>query len=96
VKTDDGGQHIFGLVDCAAAFVFVSKDFVRRFSLPTWKSKVKTHVRLANGQCVTSSTVCFITFELARHEFHRIFYVFNDLRNADLELFYHGLTRKLL
>jgi hypothetical protein len=44
----------------------------------------KTHVRLANGQRVTSSTVCNVTFELARHEFQRTFYVSRDLRGADL------------
>jgi hypothetical protein len=33
---------------------------------------------------VTSSTVCDVTFELARHEFHRIFYVLRDLRAAHL------------
>jgi hypothetical protein len=35
---------------------------------------------------VTSSTVCDITFELAHHEFQRIFYVLRDLRAADLVL----------
>jgi hypothetical protein len=44
----------------------------------------KTHVRLANGQRVTSSTACDVTFELARHEFQRTFYVLRDLRAADL------------
>jgi hypothetical protein len=52
---------------------FVSKDFVRRFALHTRKSLTKTHVRLANGQRVTSSTVCDVTFELARYEFERTF-----------------------
>jgi hypothetical protein len=33
---------------------------------------------------VSSSTVCDVTFELARHEFHRTFYVLRDLRVADL------------
>jgi methyl coenzyme M reductase subunit C len=62
----------------------VSKDFVRRFSLPTRKYHVKTQVRLANGQRVTSSTVCDITFELARHEFKHTIYVLRDLRAAKL------------
>jgi hypothetical protein len=35
---------------------------------------------------VTSSTVCDVTFELARHEFHRTFYVLRDLRTSDLIL----------
>jgi hypothetical protein len=35
---------------------------------------------------VTSSTVCDVTFELARHEFHRTFYVLRDLRDAHLIL----------
>jgi hypothetical protein len=35
---------------------------------------------------VTSSTVCDVTFELARHEFHRTFYILRDLRAADLIL----------
>jgi hypothetical protein len=60
------------------------EDFVRRFALQTRKSATKTHVRLANGQRVISSTVCDVTFELARHEFHRTFYVLRDLRAADL------------
>jgi hypothetical protein len=46
----------------------------------------KIPVRLANGQRVTSSTVCDVTFELARHEFHRTFYVLRDLRAVDLIL----------
>jgi hypothetical protein len=33
---------------------------------------------------VTSSTVCDVTFELARYEFHRTFYVLRDLRAAEL------------
>jgi hypothetical protein len=84
VKTPDGGHQISGLVDCAATLDFVSKDFVRRFALHTRKSSTKTPVRLANGQRVTSSTVCDVTFELARHEFHWTFYVLRDLRAADL------------
>jgi hypothetical protein len=35
---------------------------------------------------VTSSTVCDVTFELGRHEFHLTFYVLRDLRDADLIL----------
>jgi hypothetical protein len=35
---------------------------------------------------VSSSTVCDVAFELARHEFHRTFYVFRDLRATDLIL----------
>jgi 8-oxo-dGTP pyrophosphatase MutT (NUDIX family) len=69
VKAPYGGHRIIGLVDCVATLDFVSEDFVRRFALQTRKSLTKTHVRLANGQRVTSSTVCDITFELARHEF---------------------------
>jgi hypothetical protein len=86
VKTSDGGHLISGLVDCAATLDFVSEDFVRRFALHTRKSSTKTSVRLANGQRVTSSTVCDYTFQLARHEFHRTFYVLRDLRAADLIL----------
>jgi hypothetical protein len=86
VKTLDGGHLISGLVDCAATLDFVYEDFVRRFALQTRKSATKTPVRLANGQRVTSSTVCNVTFELARHEFHRTFYVLRDLRAADLML----------
>jgi hypothetical protein len=86
VKTLDGGHQISGLVDCAATLDFVSEDFVRRFALQTRKSLTKTHVRLANGQRVTSSLVCDLTFELAQHEFQRTFYVLLDLRVADLLL----------
>jgi hypothetical protein len=64
-----GGHQVFGLVDYVATLNFASKDFVRRFLLKRHKSKVKTRVRRANGQRVTSSTVCEIVFELARHEF---------------------------
>jgi hypothetical protein len=46
----------------------------------------KTLVRLANGQRVTSSIVCDVTFELARHEFQWTFYVLRYLRVADLVL----------
>jgi hypothetical protein len=35
---------------------------------------------------VTSSTVCDVTFELARLEFQLTFYVLRDLRAADLVL----------
>jgi hypothetical protein len=86
VKTPDGGHQISGLVDCAATLDFVSEDFVRRFALQTRKSTIKTPVRLANGQRVTSTTICDVTFEQARHEFHRTFYVLRDLRTADLIL----------
>jgi hypothetical protein len=65
VKSPDGGHQISGLVDCVATLDFVSEDFVRRFALQTRKSVTKTLVRLANGERVTSSTVCDITFELA-------------------------------
>jgi hypothetical protein len=71
LKALDGGHQISGLGDCAATLDFVSEDFVRRFALQNRKSVTKTHVRLANGQRVTSSTVFDVTFELARHEFHR-------------------------
>jgi hypothetical protein len=86
VKTHDGRQLISGLVNCAATLDFVLEDFVRRFALKTRKSPTKTRVRLANGHRVTSSIVCDITFELARHEFQRNFYVLRDLRAADLVL----------
>jgi hypothetical protein len=59
---------------------------VRRFALHTRKLVTKTPVRLANGQSVTSSTVGDITFELARYEFQRPFYVLRDLRADDLVL----------
>jgi hypothetical protein len=84
VKTPNGGHQITGLVDCAATLDFVSEDFVRRFALQTRKSVTKRRVRLANGQRVTSSTVCDVTFELARHEFQRNFYVLRDLCAANL------------
>jgi hypothetical protein len=84
VKTPQGGHHITGLVDCAATLDFIFEDFVRRFALHTRKSVTKTHVRLANGQRVTSSTICDVTFEQARHEFQRTYYVFRDLRTVDL------------
>jgi methyl coenzyme M reductase subunit C len=86
VKTSDGGHFFSVLVDCAATLDFVSEDFVRRFALKTRKSMTKTPVRLANGQRVTSSTVCDVTFELARREFQRTFYVLRDLRAVDLIL----------
>jgi hypothetical protein len=86
VKNSDGGHQISGLVDCAATLDFVSEDFVRRFALHTRKSLTKTHVRVANGQRVTSSTVGDVTFELAQYEFQRTFYVLHDLRAADLIL----------
>jgi hypothetical protein len=85
-ETRDGGQLISRLVDCGATRDFVSEDFVRRFALPTRKSFTKTHVRIANGQCVTSASVCDVTFELARHEFQRTFYVLRDLRVVDMVL----------
>jgi hypothetical protein len=86
VKALDGGYHISGLVVCAATLDFVSEDLVRRFALQTRKSLTKTSVRFPNGQRVTSSTTRDVTFELARHEFQRTFYVLRDLRAADLIL----------
>jgi hypothetical protein len=71
-------------VDSAATLDFAYEDFVRRFALQTRKSLTKTFVRLANGQRVTSSIICDVTFDLARHEFQRTFYVIRDLRVADL------------
>jgi hypothetical protein len=84
VKAPDGRRLITRLVDCAATLDFESKDFVRRFALQPLKSLTKTHVRLANGQGVTSSSVCDVTFEPARYEFQQTFYVLRDLRAADL------------
>jgi hypothetical protein len=86
VKTPNGGQLISGLIDRAATLDFVSDDFVRRFALQTRKSQTKTQIRLANGQRVTSSTISGIVFELARHEFQRIFNVLRDLRGGDMIL----------
>jgi hypothetical protein len=74
------------MVDCAATLDFVFEACVRRFALHTRKSLTKTHVRLANGQRVTSSTFCDIASELARHECHRTFYALLDLRVVDLVL----------
>jgi hypothetical protein len=73
MKTHDGGRLISRLIDCAATLNFVSEDFVRPFALKTRKLHTKTLVRLANGQCLTSSTICDITFELARHDFNELF-----------------------
>jgi hypothetical protein len=86
VKTPHGGCLISSLEDCAATLDFVSEEFVRRFALQTRKSLTKSHVKLANGQRVTSSTVCDVTFEMARHEFQRTFYVSRDFCVADLVL----------
>jgi hypothetical protein len=74
------------MVDCAATLDFVSQDFVRRFALQTRKSLTKTHVRLANGQRVTSSIVGDVTFQLTRDEFQDTFYVLRYLRVVDLVL----------
>jgi hypothetical protein len=68
----------------------VLEDFVRRFYLPTRKSKVKTPFRLVNGHCVTSLTACDITLKLACREFQRNFYVLCNLRATCLVL---GLPR---
>jgi hypothetical protein len=86
VKTSDGGHQITALVDCAATLDFIYEDFARHFALQTRKSVTKTHVRLANGQRVTASTLCDVTFELTRHECQRTFYVLRDLRAAHLIL----------
>jgi hypothetical protein len=86
LKNPNGGQPISGLVYCAATLDFVSEDFVRRFSLSTRKSHTKTLVRLANGQRVPFATVCDITFELARHEFQRTFYILRGIHGVDTVL----------
>jgi hypothetical protein len=89
VKAHVGGRLISGVVDCTATLEFVSKNFVRHFAFQTRKSLTKTHVRLANGQRVTSSNVFYMTFELARHEFQWTFYVLRDLR---VDYHVRGLT----
>jgi hypothetical protein len=86
MKTPNGGQRISGLVNFAATHDIVYEDFVRCSSMHARKTKVKVPIRLANGQRVTSSTVSEISFELARHEFQRTFYVLHDLRAACLLL----------
>jgi hypothetical protein len=69
----------FGLVDLVATLDFESNEsFVRCFSLPTRKSEVRARGRLDNGQRVISSVVREISFEQARHEFQRNFYVVPD------------------
>jgi hypothetical protein len=73
VKAPNGGQLIVGFIDCVARLDFVSYHFVRRFVLLALMSKLKTPVRLANGQHMTCCEVCEITFELAKHEFKRTF-----------------------
>jgi hypothetical protein len=84
VKTPNGGHLVTGMLKCAATLDFVSEDFVRRFALHTRQSPTKTPHRLANGQRVTSSIVCDVTFELARHELQRTLYVLRDSRAVDL------------
>jgi hypothetical protein len=80
VKTYDGGQQILGLFDCASTLDFVRVRGLRMtFFLSTRKSKVNTPARLANGQRVTSSTICETTLERARQEFQRALYVLRDL-----------------
>jgi predicted aspartyl protease len=86
LKTRNGGQLISGITDCGATLDIVCEDSVPRFALQTRKSQTKTPVRLANGQRVTSSRVCDITFELASHEFQRTFYVLRNLRAANMVL----------
>jgi hypothetical protein len=84
--TSDGQRHQTSLVDCTATLDFVSEDFVKRVGLLMRKSATKTHVRLANGQRVTSTIVCDISFAVAQHDFVRTFHVLRDLRAADIVL----------
>jgi hypothetical protein len=88
VKTLDGGHQISGLFDCASTLDFVRVRGLRTtFSLSTRKStKVKTPACLANGQRVTSSTVCEIKLEHARQEIQRILYILRDLGVIDMVL----------
>jgi hypothetical protein len=72
VKTPNDGHQISGIVYCAST-LFVSKDFGRRSLLKIHEAKVKTPIRLAKKQRVTSSTIFDITFELSKHEFKRTF-----------------------
>jgi hypothetical protein len=94
VKTLDDGQLNYGSIHYDATLDFVSKDFVRRFSLSTRKSKTKTQVRLANGKRVTSSTVCDITlFELAHPTFNGLFtFVYVIYALLICYSVYHGWT----
>jgi hypothetical protein len=84
VKTHDVGQQFSGVIDYGATLDFVLEDFVTL--LPTRKSKLKRPARLASGQRVPSSAFFEITFDLARHDFQRTFYVLRELRVADVVL----------
>jgi hypothetical protein len=59
-----------------------------RTSHDAFLCRLKTTIRQANGQRGTYLTVYHITFELARHEFQRTFYVVRDLRATNMV---HGL-----
>jgi hypothetical protein len=96
MKNPNGGQLISGLVDCASTLDLVFEAFVRRLALQTRKSQTKTPVRLANGQRVTSSTVCDITFELAQHEYQRTFTFYVIYALMIWCLVYPGLTMNML
>jgi hypothetical protein len=84
VRAHGGKQLVTCLVDCVATLDFVFEDFVRGLALQARKFPTKSNVRLANGQRVTSSTVCDSAFELAGHEFQRTFYALRDLRVVDM------------
>jgi hypothetical protein len=76
-------QLIAELVDGASTLDFMLEDFIPRFSHPTRKSTVNSPARLANDQRLTSSTICEISFERARHDFHRTLYILCELRAVD-------------
>jgi hypothetical protein len=44
-ESHDGGEQFFRFIDCTTTFDFVSEDFVRRFSIPTVKSKTPSSTR---------------------------------------------------
>jgi hypothetical protein len=84
VSTSDGQPHGLALVDCAATLDFVSEYFVTRIRLSIRKAPIEyVYVRLANGQRVSTSTLCEVKIALAQCDFvHTI----RDLGAADIVL----------
>jgi hypothetical protein len=62
----------------------MSEDFVTRMDFYMCTSSTKTHVRLANGQRVSSIRVCGISFTVAQHDSVRTCHVLHDLSPADI------------
>jgi hypothetical protein len=69
LKSRDGGQLLSALFDCVVTLCIRARGRYHKLIFDNFEVKLKNPVRLAKAQRMTSSIVCGITCELARHSF---------------------------